>query len=219
MLPEWFAVCAMAYGQLPNQHHPRTPAVTAHSCRSPHRLTSPARETDMVGLLNQNAQSAGEVIDENAPSHRVFAGDADRGDWPYAIAQTANHSGSMTTGNAPICQHVRWWRWEPHHPIRPMPNRSATDPTPKPRPVLPGGALWRWRCGHERAAPNRPLHHHAAMRCSSTSSTASAVSVSPPSTSSAATAAAGSGSSGTSGSASQAARLAAATAATPPRWV
>jgi folate-dependent tRNA-U54 methylase TrmFO/GidA len=70
------------------------------------RLASSALETDMVGLLNQNSQSAGEVICENALSHRVFAGDADGGDWPQFTVQVANHSGSMTTGNAadqPAC--------------------------------------------------------------------------------------------------------------------
>ena len=48
------------------------------------RLTGPARETDMVGLLNHDAHSADAAMDDDAPSRRISVGAADwaTGDTP-----------------------------------------------------------------------------------------------------------------------------------------
>ena len=176
-------------------------------------------EIHRVCLLNHDAHSADAAMDENAPSYRIPVGDADRGDWPQFTVQTANHSSSMTTGNAPIRLPVRGWRPIAASSGQVLARSIATDPAPTPRPALPDGALRRSQRGREWAADSRPLRFQAARRCSSPSADAPLLSVSPPSSTSAAPAAAGSGSSGASGSASQAARVAAATVAPPPRGV
>ena len=43
------------------------------------RLTNPARETDMVGLLNHDAHSADAAMDDDAPSRRISVGATDSG--------------------------------------------------------------------------------------------------------------------------------------------
>ena len=183
------------------------------------RLTHPARETDLVGLPNQDATICRQAVNE---MHRR-AGFL----WlPVTgrLAQTAGRRRQAPSGAHPApprsARLFAGGDWNPTSSgqVRAHPTTQMTQAL-KPRPALPGGALWRSWCGQGRAAQSRPPLPHAARRCSSTSSSASAVSVSPPSATSAAPAAAGSGSSGTSGSASHAARLAAATVATPPRWV
>jgi hypothetical protein len=172
-----------------------------------------------MGLLIKGAYSAGDAVNENAPScwislslligslvanaragrdtyrQRDFPPRAD----PPACSRVEIGFGIIRSGSCLL--------------ERPQPS------APMPRPALPDGALWRSRCGQGRAVSSRPHNCHAARRCSSTSSIASALSVSPSTVASAAPVAAGSGSSGSSTSACHRTRFAAATVATPPRVV
>jgi hypothetical protein len=169
-----------------------------------------------MGLLIKGAYSAGDAVNENAPSC-----------WISLSLLIATLVANARAGRDTYSQRDLPFRADPPACSRAeigfgiirsgsclleRPQPSA----PTPRPALPDGALWRSRFEKGRADSSRPHNCHAARRCSSTSSIASAASISPLPATSAAPAAAESGSVGSSASACHRTQLAAATVATPP---
>ena len=107
------------------------------------RLTSPARETDPVGLPTKMWHSADSAVNESAPSRRISVADGDRaaGHKPQESGDRLRQRCIPLPPDPPACSPME--AGIRIIPVRFVPIRFANDTALKPRPALPGGALWR----------------------------------------------------------------------------